>query len=202
MRQRTTGSRSTIGFVLTVSLLLTGLMAADSGEEFNASGNSVRFQESGRLNDEAKERDEEEKTTISVTEARHRARILHDAFGGALQVMHRDFFREDQRLKLPSKSLEDVFAEMLETHQIVLRWLAVNANAMNVDHQPKTDFDKQAIKVLSGNNEEFEMVSNDTFRFAGAIPLSASCVRCHVRNRTSNNEKKAALSISIPLKSR
>ena len=136
----------------------------------------------------------------SVEEARNRARILHEAFGGALQVMHRDFFREDQRLTLPSKSLEDVFKEMATTHQVELRWLAVNANAMSVDHKPKNEFEKQVVHALSSGKDEFELANEESFQFAGSIPLSASCVKCHVRSRTSNAEKKAALVITMPLR--
>ncbi len=138
-------------------------------------------------------------TATTVAEARIRAKILHEAFSGALQVMHRDYFREDERLKLPSKSLEDVFAELAKTHQVQLRWLAVNADAMSVDHQPKDEFDHKAVKILSSGKDEFELSEEKIFRFAGAIPLSASCVKCHVRNRTSNAERKAALVITMPL---
>jgi hypothetical protein len=136
----------------------------------------------------------------SVEEARVRARLLHEAFGGALQVMHRDYFREDQRLKLPSKSLEDVFKEMATTHQVELRWLAVNANAMSVDHKPRNEFEEQAVKALSSGKDEFELANEKSFQYAGSIPLSASCVKCHVRSRTSNAEKKAALVIIVPLR--
>ena len=138
-------------------------------------------------------------TAGSVAEARLRSRLLHEAFAGALQVMHRDFFREDQRLKLPSRSLEDVFAEMAETHQVQLGWLAVNTTAMSVDHRPETDFEKQAVKALAAGKDEFDSVQDDVFQFAGSIRLSASCVKCHVRNRTSNEERKAALVITMPL---
>lgn len=135
----------------------------------------------------------------SVEEARIRAKILHEAFGGALQVMHRDFFREDQKLKLPSQSLEDVFAEMARSQKVELRWLAVNANAMSVNHKPQNEFEKKAVAALSSGKQEFESVNEDSFQFVGSIRLSASCVKCHVRNRTSNDERKAGLVIKMPL---
>lgn len=137
--------------------------------------------------------------THGVQAARQTARRLHEAFGGALQVMHRDYFRENERMKLPSKSLEDVFAEMARTHQIELRWLAVNANAMSVNHEPKSKFDKHVVSELSGDKDEYDEVEDGVLKFAGAIPLSDSCVRCHVRSRTSNDEKKAALVITVPI---
>lgn len=48
----------------------------------------------------------------TVAEARDRARLLHETIHGALQVMHRDYFRDDAKLTIPSKSLEDVFQEL------------------------------------------------------------------------------------------
>ena len=45
----------------------------------------------------------------TVDEARGRARLLHETIHGSLQIMHRDFFREDEGLPIPSHSLEDVF---------------------------------------------------------------------------------------------
>jgi len=67
--------------------------------------------------------------------------------------MHRDFFREDQKLTLPSRSLEDVFSEM----------------------------------------------ANDKFHFAGSIRLSASCLKCHARSRSSKDDRKAGLVITMAL---
>src|SRR5690606_4565367 len=48
----------------------------------------------------------------SVAEARARARLLHESIHGTLQVVHRDFFDEDQSHTIPSASLEDMFVEM------------------------------------------------------------------------------------------
>lgn len=138
----------------------------------------------------------------TIAEARIRARLLHESFSGALQVMHRDFFREDQKLTLPSKSLEDVFAEMSRSQNVELRWLAVNANAMSQSHTPQNEFEKSVVKSLSSGKEEYESASPNLYRFAGSIRLSASCVKCHVRNRTSNAARKAALVITMPIQAR
>ncbi len=136
----------------------------------------------------------------TVDEARERARILHEAFHGALQVMHRDFFREDEKLSLPSRSLEDVFATMAETHQVELHWLAVDANAMSLKHEPKTDFERAAVAALTTGKDEFEQASDDKFQFARSIRLSDSCLKCHARSRSNNNNRKAALTITMPIK--
>lgn len=141
----------------------------------------------------------DDQSPITAAEARVRARMLHETIAGALQVMHRDFFREDQKLSLPSKSLEDVFRELAKRQKIQLRWLAVNADAMTIEHEPQSDFDRQAVAELAAGRDEFSTVENNVLEFAGSIRLSASCLKCHVRNRTSNDERKAALVIRMPL---
>tara|TARA_R110002111_G_scaffold262613_1_gene339541 strand:+ start:155108 stop:155689 length:582 start_codon:yes stop_codon:yes gene_type:complete len=133
-------------------------------------------------------------------EAQVRARLLHETIHGSLQVMHRDFFREDESITIPSHSLEDVFKELDRTFGVKVRWLAVNAKAMNIDNEPKTDFDKSAVKVLSDGKPEYEILSDDTYHFAGSIRLPSQCLKCHLPGRTSNQDRVAGLVISMPLK--
>lgn len=136
----------------------------------------------------------------TIVEARGRARLLHETLHGALQVMHRDFFREDEGLKIPSRSLEDVFRELARSHAIKLRWIAVDANAMDVDHEAKTKFEKDAVRSLKSGKEEFESVTDDEYRFAGRIRLSATCLACHASRRSSNDDRSAGLVIIMPTK--
>lgn len=136
----------------------------------------------------------------NVTEARGRARLLHEMIHGALQVMHRDFFREDEGLKIPSKSLEDVFSELHGTYGVKVDWMAVNAEPMSIDHKPKDGFEKDAAGALATGEEVFDLVEGNSYRFAGRIRLASQCLKCHVPNRTSNKERAAAVVITIPLK--
>ena len=138
----------------------------------------------------------------SVQEARGRARILHETLHGSLQVMHRDFFREDEGLKIPSRSLEDVFSELSRSYGVKLSWIAVDLKAMNVDNEPQSEFEKAAAGALKSGKEEFESVTNDEFRYAGRIRLSATCLSCHASRRSSNDDRAAGLVITMPLKER
>ena len=135
----------------------------------------------------------------TVVEARGRARLLHETVHGALQVMHRDFFREDENLTIPSRSLEDVFREMTRSYGVELRWLAVNTDAMNVDHKPRTVFEKNAVKELASGKEEYESSDDGVYRHAGVIRLSSQCLKCHVPNRTSTKDRTAGLVITMPV---
>jgi hypothetical protein len=137
-----------------------------------------------------------------VSEARGRAKLMHETLHGVLQVVHRDFFREDEKMPIPSQSLEDVFAEVEKTQNVKLRWLAVNTQAMNVDHKAKTDFDKAAVKALAAGEESFESFTEETYEYAGTIRLSADCLGCHLPSRGSNKDRAAGLVISMPLKAK
>ena len=134
-----------------------------------------------------------------VKEARLRARLLHETIHGSLQVMHRDFFKEEERMTIPSLSLEDVFAELGKTWKVEVKWLAVNAKAMSVDNRPETLFDRKAVKAISDGAELWEESDAGTYRYAGAITLGNRCLKCHVPDRTSLEDRKAAVVISLPL---
>lgn len=136
----------------------------------------------------------------TAVEARVRARILHETVHGALQVIHRDFFEEEESRVIPSHSLEDVFKELERSQGIKVRWLAVNARAMNVDNEPRTEFEKQAVKVLSDGKAEFEQVTDKEYQFTGSIRLASQCLKCHLPMRKSNEARVAGLVISMPLK--
>lgn len=140
-----------------------------------------------------------EQLPATAGEARARARLLHETVGGALQVMHRDFFLEDESSVIPSHSLEDVFHELARSQHVQLRWLVVNADAMNIDNKPKTEFEKRAVKALAAGEEAYESVEADSYSYAGTIRLASQCLKCHVPRRTSTEDRAAGLVITMPL---
>lgn len=135
----------------------------------------------------------------SVAEAKARARLLHETLHGALQVMHRDFFDDEEPRKIPSKSLEDVFTELARSHNVKLHWLAINAEALSIDHKPRNEFEKQAVKALSSGEKEYESVTENSYRYVGSIKLASQCLKCHLPNRTSTKDRAAGLVITMPL---
>jgi hypothetical protein len=136
----------------------------------------------------------------SAAEAPGRARLLHEAIHATLQIVHHEYYREDEALKLPAATLQSVFQELATRQKVELRWLAVNAQAMNVDHVPRTDFEKQAVQALSAGQAEFTQQTDQALYYAGAITLDSSCLKCHAPTRTSNRDRAAALVIKMPLR--
>ncbi len=135
----------------------------------------------------------------SEGEARARAKLLHEMANGTLQVMHRDFFDDEDPHAIPSASMEDVFREMQRSFDVEMKWLVVNTDVVNVDHQPDTPFDKVAVKSLAAGEPYAEEVSAERYQYAGPIRLGSQCLKCHVKHRTSNRDRTAGIVISMPL---
>ncbi|MCB1229009.1 MAG: DUF3365 domain-containing protein [Verrucomicrobiae bacterium] len=134
----------------------------------------------------------------SAEEARGRARILHETIHGALQVMHRDFFGDDEELNLPSQSLEDVFKELTRSFGVEIRWLGINATK-DIDHKPQDDFEKRAAEAILQGAPEYSAVERGKYRHVGMIKIQNECLKCHVPHRTTLEDRYAGLAITIPL---
>lgn len=141
----------------------------------------------------------EENLPRTVVEARGRARWVHEIIHGALQVMHRDVFDEDAvERSLPSQSLDYVFSEMSRTYSVEIRWLGGKATK-GKDHFPIDPFEEAAVAALIAGKPEYESVESGRYRFAGPIRMQNQCLKCHVRDRKSLEDRVAGLAISFPL---
>lgn len=138
----------------------------------------------------------------SLGEARSRALMLYELANGSLQVIHRDFFEKDSTRTIPSSSLEDVFKEMDKSFGVKMRWLRVNADVVNFEHEAKTEFEKLAVEQLDAGQAFAEELGEKEFRFAGSIRLSSRCLSCHLQARKSTDDRLAGLVIIVPIQSR
>lgn len=136
----------------------------------------------------------------TLDEAKGRAKLLHESMHATLQVVHHEYFREEKGIPIPAATLKRVFRELAIRQHVELRWLAVNAQAMNVDHNPHSDFERQAVRALTSGKEDFESVEDGVFRYVGAITLTSDCLKCHLPNRTSTKDRIAGLVISMRIK--
>jgi hypothetical protein len=136
----------------------------------------------------------------AVTRAREQAKLMHGIYASTLDVMHHYYFRTD-RAVLPARALEDVFADMQSRAKVKARWIAVNAKAMSVDHQPASAFEKDAARAIAAGKSEYERVADGYYHRAGAIPLGSGCVNCHTGFFAKDQKapRFAGLVISVPL---
>jgi len=138
------------------------------------------------------------KPAPSLAEARARAELLHETLHSTLHVVHRDFYREDDGLPIPAASMTRVFRHLEEEQGVVLRWLVVEGEAMNVDHQARNDFERAAVKSIQAEQKPYESTEGGVYRRAAAITLRSECLKCHVPNRKSLEDRFAGLIISMP----
>lgn len=135
----------------------------------------------------------------TTQQARRQAEILHTSIHATLQVVHDRYYREDEGLPIPAAIMGDVF-KALETEQNVrLRWLAVDGLAMNTDHLPQDSFETEAVKSLKSGKPVHEQSENGLYRRAAPITLSSHCLKCHMPDRKSTNDRTAGLIIAIPV---
>ena len=135
----------------------------------------------------------------SVNEARGRARLLHETVRAMLQVVHHEYYREDEKLPIPARTFKKAFRDVSERQKVELRWLAVTGQPMNQDHIAQNDFEKNAVSAIASGADEWELAEGGVYRHAGAIALTSECLKCHVPNRTNTQNRAAALVISMPL---
>jgi hypothetical protein len=139
-------------------------------------------------------------TEAAPAEARVQAKLLHAVYASTLDAMHHHFFRSD-RAVLPARALEDVFADVARQTKARAKWIAVNTRPMNIDHEPTSDFEKQAARALSAGKNEFARTEDGYYHRAAAIPLTSGCVSCHMGflAKAPSSPRFAGLVISIPL---
>jgi hypothetical protein len=139
---------------------------------------------------------------LTIEEARGQARLLHGTYNAALRTIHRRYFDAEEKEAIPAKALEDMFPEIDEGTGRTTRWISVNTPAMNVDHEPRDGFEKQAAEALAEGKKEFESVEGSVYHRAGEVRLVASCLKCHLSSLTRQVQKDrvAALVISIPVR--
>lgn len=139
---------------------------------------------------------------VSVTEARSQAQLMHRIYVATLDAMHHHYFHANKAV-LPARAMEDVFADVARGTDTKARWIAVNTQAMSVEHEPATEFEKQAATELAKGNAEHTIVEGGYYRRAGSVPLSAGCIGCHTGNSATAAAvpRYAGLVISIPVRS-
>lgn len=142
------------------------------------------------------------KRLVTVEAARERAKLTHSIYATTLEAMHHHYFFHD-RANVPARVMEDMFADIARQENIKAKWIAVNAKAMSIDHEPEGEFEKQAVKEISAGKPTYERVEKGVYRRAFAVSLmNNGCLGCHLGFGANDNKKPrfAGLVISIPVK--
>lgn len=142
----------------------------------------------------------EGKYRVSVAVARERAKLMHNIYASTLKMLHHRYFHNDTS-NIPARAMEDVFSEMATESKVKAKWIAVNTKAMGIDHEPQSEFEKQAAAEIASGKDDFELVEKGFYNRAAAIPLTSGCVSCHTRFFTTppKSPRFAGLVISVPV---
>ncbi len=137
--------------------------------------------------------------TTTVREARRQAEILHSTLHSSLRVIHDRYYKEDEGLPIPAAILGEVFRDVEAEQNVKLRWLAIEGLAMNSDHKPADEFERQAAGKLKAGERSHEITGDGVYRRAAPITLSSHCLKCHMPDRKSTRDRVAGLIIAIPV---
>lgn len=136
---------------------------------------------------------------VSVPEARRQAALLHSAMHTALQLVHHRYYKEDEGLPIPAAVVREMFADVESEQPVRLRWLVVEGQAMNTDHLARDEFERSAVAALHADQPAHEQVEGGLYRRAAPITLSNACLKCHVPDRKSTENRTAGLIVTIPV---
>ena len=136
---------------------------------------------------------------MTTDEARRQAKILHSTIHSTLRVVHDRYYREDEALPIPAAAMGEIFKDIESIEHVKLRWLAVDGQAMNTDHVAGDAFETEAVKALKSGKLSHEEATDRIYRRAAPITLSNHCLKCHMPDRKSTNDRTAGLIISIPI---
>ena len=182
-----------------LSLTFTGfLISLSYGADDTAS--NERSDGASKVTPEQEQPQVDKDARVSIAVARDRAALLHQVYTTTLEVMHHRYFHADRSV-VPARAMEDVF-ENLEDHTgSEAKWISVNLRAMSINHEPETDFEKQAARELGKGQAEYTVVQDGIYRRATPILLHGGCVSCHAgfNPKPSKTPKLAGLIISMPV---
>lgn len=137
---------------------------------------------------------------VSLDVARDRARLMHDYSVSMLEMLHHRYFHDDKVI-IPARAMEDVFAELKLKTGAEVRWISGNMDAMNIRHEPKSDFELKAVKEFKAGKTQLETIEDGYFRQAGIVPFQSECINCHAGffKTQTRAAKFAGLIISMPI---
>jgi hypothetical protein len=139
----------------------------------------------------------ESRPKLTTDEARRHAKLLHLTIQSTLRVVHDRYYREDEALPIPAAAMGEIFQDLESLENVKLRWLAVEGQAMNIDHVAKNEFETEAVNAVKAGMQFYEQTSDRTYRRAAPITLSNHCLKCHMPDRKSTKDRTAGLIITV-----
>ena len=135
---------------------------------------------------------------LSLEEARRTVSLLHDVYLTTLRHVHRRFPVSAGQPVVAALVIRDIQKELSSRGPVRSRFLAVDTRAMNPDHNPKDDFEREAVSALRRGSSRVEAIDGDQLRVATTVSLGGDCFPCHATEK--NEPGRAAISWTAPLR--
>jgi hypothetical protein len=177
-------SRSSLAFFLG-AVILGGVAAAAQ----RPSAPAVKGYAAPPLPDEAER--------MSLKEARRAIALLDRNYQSALRQIHRRFPVGNGQPVVAAVVVRDMQREVGSGGVLSSRFLAVGTKAMNPDHEPRDDFERQAVQELKRGARWVEALESGKLRVATVTPLGGGCFPCH--STPSGAPVQAAISWTVPI---
>lgn len=134
---------------------------------------------------------------MSLKEARRTISLLDRNYQSALRQIHRRFPVGNGQPVVAAVVVRDIQRETGSGGLLSSRFLAVGVKAMNPDHEPRDDFERQAVQELKRGARWVEAQEDGKLRVATVTPLGGGCFPCH--STPSGAPVQAAISWTVPL---
>jgi len=134
---------------------------------------------------------------MTLTEARRTVALLDQAYQSTLRHVHRRFPVGHGQPVVAALVMRDVQREVSVGGGLTSRFMAARGKAMNADHEPRDDFERQAARELGQGARWVESIEGGRLRVATPVSLGGGCFPCH--STPSGGFALAAISWSVPV---
>ncbi|HEU4751500.1 MAG TPA: DUF3365 domain-containing protein [Armatimonadota bacterium] len=123
---------------------------------------------------------------MSLDQARQTVNMLNDLYVTTVVDVHSTYVK-DRGTPAAAVVARQVFEGMKAKGWPETRWLSTTGRPFNPKHNPKDQFERDAIVHLKKGEARFERVEDGKLRVATLIPLvDKSCAMCHTKDKVGD----------------
>jgi len=133
----------------------------------------------------------------TLPQARQTVNMLNDLYVTSVVETHGTYVKDAGTVPAATVA-RHVFVAMGKKGWPKTRWLSTTGRPFNPEHNPKDQFEKDAVQALKSGKPRFERVENGNLRVATLVPLvDKSCQMCHTKDKVG--DPIGGLAYTVPL---
>ena len=123
---------------------------------------------------------------MPLAQAKQTVDMLNDLYVNSVVQTHATYVK-DRSTPAAAVVARRVFTSMKEKGWPETRWLSTTGRPFNPDHNPKDQFERDAVAALKKGTARFERVEDGKLRVATLVPLvDKSCQMCHTKDKVGD----------------